>query len=156
MPPTVKLGFAKPVTSCDMDEVVDVVNDKNAMPNFDNARTIEICALLELAGKRWACVKTDWIAIVRDLPLARSDLNELFNALSTMTCEHCKCKLLTTKSLDEARFVGWSPAAETTASAGGAKVISSESGAISIGHSFPQCMMPSALGVKITVAYSPG
>ena len=79
-----------------MDEVVDVVNDKNAMPNFDNARTIEIWALLELAGKRWACVKTDWIAIVRDLPLARSDLNELFNALSTMTCEHCKCKSLTT------------------------------------------------------------
>ena len=85
-----------------MDEVSDVVSDKNAIPNLDNARTIEIWALLELAGKIWACVKTDWIAIVRDLPLARSDLNELFNAESTMTCEHCKCRLLTTKFVDDA------------------------------------------------------
>ncbi len=85
-----------------MDEVVDVVNDKKAIPNFDNARTIEICVLLELAGKTWAWVRTDWIAIVRDLLLARNDLNDLFNALSTMTCEHCKCKLLATKSLGEA------------------------------------------------------
>ena len=85
-----------------MDEVVDVVNDKKAIPNLDNARTIEICVLLELAGKTWAWVKTDWIAIVRDLPLARSDLNELFNAESTTTCEHCKCRLLTTKFVDDA------------------------------------------------------
>ena len=56
-----------------MDEVSDVVNDKNAMPNFDNARTIEICVLLELAGNTWACVNTDWIAMVKDLPLARND-----------------------------------------------------------------------------------
>ena len=75
----------------------DVVNDKNAMPNFDNARTIEICALLELAGKRWACVKTDWIAIVRDLPLARSDLKELFNAESTMTCEKLQMQSVNNK-----------------------------------------------------------
>ena len=136
-----------------MDEVVDVLKDRNASPNFDNARTMEIWALLEFAGKTWACVNTLWIAMVSDRPLARSDLNELFNALSTMTCEHCKCKLLTTKSLDEAQFAGWSPEAEKTASAGGAKVISSERGAISIGHSFPQCMMPSALGVNRTVAY---
>ena len=76
MPPTVKLGFAKPVTSCDMDVVSDVVKDKNAMPSFDNARTIEICVLLELAGNTCACVNTDWIAIVKDLPEARSDLND--------------------------------------------------------------------------------
>ena len=89
-PSTIKLEFPNPVTSCAVDVVSDVVNDKNAMPNFDNARTIEIWALLEFAGKIWACVKTDWIAIVRDLPLARSDLNELFNAESNVTCEHCK------------------------------------------------------------------
>ena len=65
--------------------VDDVVKDKNARPSLDNARTIEICALLELAGNTCACVNTDWIAMVRDRPLARSDLNELFNALSTMT-----------------------------------------------------------------------
>ena len=139
-----------------MVEVADVVKDKNAMPSFDNARTIEICVLLELAGNTCACVNTDWIAIVKDLPLARSDLNKLFNALSTMTCEHCKCKLLTTKSLGEACPTGWSPAAVITASAGGANVISSERGAISIGHNFLQGMMPNALGVKRTVAYSPG
>ena len=74
--------------SCARDEVVHVVNDKKAIPNLDNARTIDIWALLELAGKMWACVKTDWIAMVRDLPLAKSDLNELFNAESTVTCEH--------------------------------------------------------------------
>ena len=61
-----------------MDEVVDVLKDRNASPNFDNARTMEIWALLEFAGKTWACVNTLWIAMVSDLPLARSDLNELF------------------------------------------------------------------------------
>ena len=86
-----------------MDVESDVVNDKNAIPNFDNARTMETWALLELAGKMWACVKTDCIAIVRDLPLARSDLNELFNALSTTTCEHCDCiLLLSTKLVEDA------------------------------------------------------
>ena len=43
-----------------------------------------------------------------------------------------------------------------TASAGVAKVISMDSGAISTGQSLPQFMMPSAEGVKRTVAYSPG
>ena len=65
--------------------VDDVVKDKNARPSLDNARTMEIWALLEFAGKTWACVNTLWIAMVSDRPLARSDLNELFNALSTMT-----------------------------------------------------------------------
>ena len=67
---------------------------------------MEIWALLEFAGKIWACVKTLWIAIVRDLPLARSDLNELFNALSITTCEHCKCRLLTTKLVEDACPIG--------------------------------------------------
>ena len=65
--------------------VDDVEQDKNARPSLDNARTMAIWALLELAGNTCACVNTDWIAMVRDLPEARSDLNELFNALSTMT-----------------------------------------------------------------------
>ena len=94
LPPTVKLGFPNPVTSCALDVETDVLNE--IYPSFERARTIEIWADVLFVGRIWDCVKTEWIAIVRLLPLARSDLNELFNALSTWTCEHSKCRLETT------------------------------------------------------------
>ena len=69
-----------------VDVETDVANDKNAIPSFDNARTILIWADVLFVGRMWACVKTDWIAIVRDLPLARRFLKLLLSAESTWTC----------------------------------------------------------------------
>ena len=69
-----------PVTSRALDVETDVLKDKNASPNFESARTMEICVLLEFVGRTWACVKTLWTAMVSDLPLARKDLKLLLSA----------------------------------------------------------------------------
>ena len=78
----------------------------------------------------------------------------LFTELSRITWEHCKCRLLMTYCCELVRSSGWSAAAET-AILGCAKVISSVSGASSIGHSMPQFIIPRADGVNRMVAYSP-
>ena len=54
----------------------------------------------------------------------------------------------------DAIFLGCMLGFEMTASAGDAKVISMLNGAISTGHSFPQFIIPKALGVNKTVAVS--
>jgi hypothetical protein len=55
-----------------------------------------ICALVEFEGIIWACVKMLWTAILKLRPELRADLKEFMRAESTITCEHCKCRLLIT------------------------------------------------------------